>query len=107
MFILSENPRFTHAVKVMTPVDGGHKVEEFKATFLVVDVHSLGDTNSLDGQTELLQRVVVGLEDIVDDAKKPIPFSDEFRDRLIGIPYIRAGLVQTYLAAVIKSAVGN
>jgi hypothetical protein len=107
MFVLSENPRFTHAVKVMTPVDGGHKVEEFKATFTVIDVNDIGDTSSLPGQTELLRRVVVGLEDIVDDAKKPVPYSDEFRDRLIGIPYIRAGLVQTYLAAVIKSAVGN
>lgn len=107
MFILSANPKFTHDVKVMTPVDGGHKQEEFKATFAVIDVDDMGDVASLEGQKAFLRRVVVGLEGIVDEAKKEVPYSDEFRDRLIGIAYIRAALIQTYMAAVTKSAVGN
>lgn len=107
MFVVTDTPSFTHEVKVMTPVDGGHKVETFKATFNVIDVHELGDTGSLEGQRELLQRVVTGLSDLVDAEKNAIPYSDAFRDRLIGIPYIRAGLVQTYLSAITRSAVGN
>lgn len=107
MFILTEEPRFTHDVKVMTPIDGGHREDIFKATYRVIDVEEIGDTAGLAGQQALLRRVVVGIDDVVDANKKAVPYSDEFRDRLIAIPYIRAGLLQTYLAAITRSAVGN
>lgn len=107
MFVLTDQPRFTHDVEVNTPVDGGFKKETFKATYAVIDVEEIGDTHSLEGQKSLLQRVVVGLEDILDGNKKPVPYSDEFRDRLIGIPFIRKALLNTYLEAVINGPVGN
>lgn len=107
MFVLTDQPRFTHDVEVPTPVDGGFKTETFKATFNVIDVDDMTDVLSLDGQKALLQRVVVGLEDILDGNKKPVPYSDEFRDRLIGIPFIRKALINTYMTAVVNGPVGN
>lgn len=103
MLVLNNTHRFTHTVSVMLPIDGGYSEEEFKATFEVVGVDDLGDTSTLDGQVSLLRRVVVGLDDILDGQEKPVSYSEELRDRLIDIPYIRAGLLRSYLGAVTRN----
>jgi len=107
MFKVTEDRRFTHDVKVMVPTDGGHSEESFKAEFRVVDIDNLGDTASLEGQQETLRRVVVSMSELVDDEKNEMPYSDELRDRLIRVPYVRSALLQTYLRAITKTRAGN
>lgn len=107
MFTVTQDPQFTHDVKVQVPVDGGHKEETFKCRFRVIPVEELDDLLTVEGQKLALQRVIVSMSDLVDDQKEEVTYSDELRDQLIGVPYVRAGLLQTYRAAVVKARPGN
>lgn len=112
MFKLTTDPRFTHQVKVQVPVDGGFKEQSFKATFKVLPIDQLvteEDAAASDetAQALTLRKVVVGLDDLVDDANEPIPYSDEIRDQLIAVPYVRIALMQTYIRAITKVKAGN
>lgn len=107
MFKVVSEPTFTVPVTVCVPVDGGHKDQTLKVKFRVVDVDELGDATGLEGQQKLLRRVVTGLEDVVGDDEQPLAYSDELRDQLIAVPYVRAAMLQTYLAAIAKTKLGN
>lgn len=111
MFKVSADPRFTHEVKVMVPVDGGHTQQTFRATFRALPIDELtgdddpGDPNG--SNAALLKRVIVDLNDLLGDDDKPLTYSDELRDRLIGVPYVRVALMSTYIAAITKARAGN
>lgn len=110
MFVVTNEPKFTHDVKVMVPVDGGFKEQSFKATFRVLPMAELADDPMLDpgaNQAATLRKVIAHLSDLVDDNQQAIEYSDSLRDQLIGVSYVRIALMQTYLAAVTKSKVGN
>jgi len=107
MFKIEADPKFTHDVTVCVPVDGGHANQTFKVTFRVVDIDQLGDTSSLEAQQELLRKIVCGMDDMIDDADQPVPYSDALRDQLIAKPYVRAAMIQTYLSAITKTKLGN
>jgi hypothetical protein len=94
---------------VNVPVDGGHREEVFKATFRVLDTDEAGtfDIGTPKGTTAFLRRAVIGLEDLQDEQKRPIAYSDELRERLIRIPFVRQALLNTYLDAVTKAKAGN
>ena len=107
MFKITNEPRFTHPVRVVVPIDGGHEEQTFRVMFKVVPVEELGDTASLEGQQQLLKAIVCDFAELVGDDGEPLPFSDALRDRLIAVPYVRAAMIQTYLAAITKTRVGN
>tara|TARA_B100001179_G_C18397208_1_gene320075 strand:+ start:362 stop:685 length:324 start_codon:yes stop_codon:yes gene_type:complete len=107
MFTVTTDPQFTHVVSVQVPVDGGHKEETFKCRFRVIPVEELDDLLSVEGQKLALQRVIVSMSELVDEDKKDVPYSDELRDQLIAVPYVRAGLLRTYREAVVKARPGN
>lgn len=107
MFKVVSEPTFTIPVTVCVPVDGGHKDQDLKVKFRVVDVDELGEASGLEGQQKLLKRVVCGFEDVVDDNEQQLSYSDELRDQLIAVPYVRAAMLQTYLQAIGKTRVGN
>ena len=107
MFKVTEERTFTRSVPVMVPTDGGHTKETFQATFRVVDIEELNDTHTLEGQQAVLRRVIVELDELVDDAGQKMPYSDDLRDKLIRVPYVRSALLQTYMQAVTKARLGN
>ncbi|MFV0642917.1 MAG: hypothetical protein ACK5NN_00200 [Sphingomonadaceae bacterium] len=107
MFKISSDPKFTHDVKVMVPVDGGHSEQSFKVTYRVVDADEMMDTADLEGQTALLRRIVCHMDDLIGEDKQKVEYSDDLRDRLIRVPYIRSALLQSYLRAVTKAREGN
>ncbi|MEJ0012789.1 MAG: hypothetical protein WDM94_09225 [Bauldia sp.] len=109
MFTIAANPTFTHKVRVQVPVKGGWREEVFTATFRVVPTDELADVNLMDagGTTTFLQSAIVGLDELQDEAKQAIPYSEELRDRLITIPYVRQALVSTYFEGVSKAKTGN
>lgn len=107
MFKVISEPTFTIPVTVCVPVDGGHKDQDLKVKFRVVDIDELGEAAGLEGQQKLLKRVVCGFEDVIGDNDQELPYSDELRDQLIAVPYVRAAMLQTYLAAIGKTRVGN
>jgi hypothetical protein len=106
MFKIASDPKFTHTVTACVPVDGGHENMTFKATFRVVPLEQLGGTDN-ETQAESLKKVVVHLDDLVDENEQPQPYSDALRDKLIELPFMRYALMQTYIAAVTKTKAGN
>ena len=107
MFKVTTDPQFTHPVKVFVPVDGGHAEQSFKATFRVEGVEELDQVQDEGGQRAVLQRVIVGMSDLVGEDEQPLSYSDRLRDQLIGVPYVRIALFRTYLEAVTKAKAGN
>lgn len=107
MFKVSSDPKFTHPVTVCVPVDGGHKNMTFPVTFRVMPLDQLDDGQGAEGQAASLRKVITHMEDLVGDNDQPIPYSDEIRDQLIAVPYVRLALMKTYLEAVTKTKAGN
>lgn len=107
MFKVTSVPKFTHPVKVFVPSDGGHVEQTFKATFIVEDVEKLSEIQDEGGQKAVLQRVVCHMDDLEGDDGQPVPYSDQIRDQLIGLPFVRFALFLTYVEAVTKAKAGN
>jgi len=109
MFKVIADPTFTHTVKVMVPVDGGHKPETLKATYRVVDSDETSrfDLVSPEGTTDFLRAIIVRLDDLADENGILIDYSDEVRDAVLGKPYARIALAQGYFDAVSKARQGN
>ena len=109
MFIIDEEPKFTHTVKAQVPVDGGFKEQSFKATFRVLPPEEIDkfDLTSTEGSSDFLRRVIVGLDDVAGPDKKPISYSDELRDKVIALPYARAALATGYFKAIAGARTGN
>ena len=109
MFTITADPTFTHPVKAQVPVDGGHRVDEFKATFRVLPVEAMAafDLSTEPGTRDFLVRTIVYLEELVDDRAEAVPYSDAVRDQVIGLPYARIALVRAYVEGVTKGRTGN
>lgn len=100
MFTLQKEPRWTWPVKVKVPDDkGGLTEQQFRATFRLIEAwEERGRT--YDGTTTLLTEAVVELHDLVDEAGKALPHSPELLVALLRNPWIRSGLINSYVAAM-------
>ena len=108
MFDIDENPEFTHPVTVKTPVDGGYREDTFKARFKALDEEDLQNYgNTIEGHKEMLRAVVTDLFDIVGDDKKPIPFTADLLEKLIGKTNARLALIKAYSGALNGARLGN
>ncbi|MDE1917670.1 MAG: hypothetical protein KGJ57_18175 [Sphingomonadales bacterium] len=105
MFVVTHEPKFTHTVKVQVPTDKGHEVQSFKATFKVLPVIEEGDATR--SAKETLEAALCGVSDLVDDANQAVTYTDELRDQLIAIPYVRIALLDAYIKGVTKAPAGN
>lgn len=109
MFKVDANPKFTHDVDVKVPVDGGFETQSLKATFRVLDddVLKAADFDTFDGQKEFLRLALVQLDDLQDEAGKPLPYNDKLRDQILGLPYARTALLRGYTEGIVPGAMGN
>ncbi|MBL4751456.1 MAG: hypothetical protein JKX71_12900 [Amylibacter sp.] len=109
MFKVVNNPEFTHDVTVNVPVDGGHEEQTFKARFRVLAEKELIkiDHDNEHGTADLLKTLIVGMEDLIGEDEKPLPYNDALRDQMLAVGYVRVALIKTYREAVTKARVGN
>lgn len=109
MFRIVDRPEFTHEVPVQVPVDGGWKAETLKARFRILPEaeEDTGDLYSTEASKEYLRRILVRLDDLVDEAGKPVEYSDEMRERVLALPYARLALIRAYARAQVRAAEGN
>ena len=109
MLKISTEPTFTHPVTARVPVDGGFREDKFTATFRVLATDKMDEFNlvTTKGQREFLAAAIVRLDELEDDEKRSIPYSDEVRDQVIRIPYVRTALAKAYFDGVSGAALGN
>lgn len=102
MFKVRKNHSFTVPVEVLTPVDGGHEREEFKATFKLLDAEELKihDLLSMDGQKAFLAAAFEKGSDLTDEDGKPLPWSDAVRNAIIANIPARQGMIAAYTKAL-------
>ncbi len=110
MFKVNDRPKFTTEISVKVPDGEGHRTETFKATFAVLPEPELPDAHELgtqDGQRIFLQKVLVGLDDVVSDDDRPLEFTLEVRDAVIGRLDARSALIRGYFDKFTSLASGN
>jgi len=107
MFKVVSEPTFTHPVKVMVPVDGGHVEQTFKTKFRVLPLDDEDADANEQSERATLRRAIVSMSDLTGDDDQPVEYSDGLRDQLIAVPYVRIALMRAYISAVAKARVGN
>lgn len=109
MFVVTENPEFTHDVTVFQPVDDGHKELKLRTRFRVIPLDEVEefDLSNSQGMLDYLDRVVVRFENLADEEGNAIECDDAKRKQLFMVPYIRVPLVNAYTAAMSKARKGN
>lgn len=102
MFKLKTNVEFAWPVKVQVPTDGRHVEQPFTARFKQVDRSRFVDLNNGDAEeeTNLLREVLIGWDGIGDENGEPIPFSEQTRDQLLEIPYVRTAIVEAFFEGI-------
>ncbi len=98
-FTIRKEHTFRHKVTVRVPVDGGFSNETFTAVFKVLPkdkAEELLERVKDAPDVGLLREILVGFEDVMDEAGNAIEYSDETRDLLIGIPYVAIPLIKAY-----------
>lgn len=111
MFQIVQNPTFKHPVKVRVPVDGGFAEKTFKGEFRVLsdDQMAAHRLDTIEAMKAYIRDFLVGIEGVFDDQKppQPIPYTDSLREQLIGLPFVRRALIDTYVAALTGEKRGN
>lgn len=100
-YVLSKNPTFTVAVKIVEPgnaVDGQFEEHEFIAEFRRL---KRDETMTLLSRNlpvyEALSDVLVGWSGLKDERGSELPFTPEYRDALLQIPHAIVGLWDAFL----------
>lgn len=108
-FRIIDNPTFTHKVSIRVPVDGGFETQSVDCTYKVIPADQL-ETYDLamgKGTKDFLTDAIEKLGDVVGENGEPLTYNDALRDRLLTLPYVRAGLVQGYYEGVTAGRLGN
>lgn len=103
MFILKAAHEFEWPVIVQEPEDGKHQARQFFARFLVLpqdEIEGLIKDSPERVDVALLRRALIGWRGVQDATKEEVPFSDEAREQLIAIPYVRLATVLAYRDAI-------
>lgn len=101
MFKVRKNASFKWDVKVQVPVDGRHVEQRFTAQFKQVDRSRFTDLrDDPESEQALLRDVLLGWEGIADENGETIAFSDEARDALLEIPYVRLAVVEAFFEGI-------
>lgn len=106
-FRLAQKPTFKARVDVSTPnMKGGFDDSKFIAEFKRVETDELKELTKLT-PVELLQKVLVGFEDLLDENDGQVLYSEETRQALLAIPNAVIGLRDAFWSAINKAKEKN
>ena len=100
MFTVSRAPTFTHEVDITVPVDGGSERVKLKTRFRVKSLDELASLER-EGETQLFAAVVDRFEDLADDEGKPVDCTDKVKEQILGYAFVRTGIRQAFMAAML------
>ena len=97
MFKIIKNPTFTTTATILVPTDEGTVSQTLKVRFnLLPDDEG---PESEDKGIGFLRAAILRIDDVVDEDDDLIPYSDDLRDRLLGMSFVRFGLMRAYFDA--------
>ena len=103
---IQKRPKFRHKVTASVPINGGYRDEVFEVTYQLAS-NPDADMSSDPMRDDFIRDVVVEMHDLVDDAGKELPWSDEVRDSVITLPWARLAILKGYFTAVTGARTGN
>ena len=78
--------------------------QAFEGRFVVVSTHeatAMYDGRSIDdGDLGVLRQALIGWREMIDDNNATVPFSEEKRDQLLAVPFVRRAIADTYARAM-------
>jgi len=111
-FTIRTDYEFDWDATIEQPEEGRHVRRTIRVRFRVLpedEERQIVESGVPGVDRPLLQRVWVGWRegDVLDADGGPVAFSEEVRDRMLALPYVRLGLVAAYYDAVAGRAVKN
>lgn len=103
MFKLEPDATWTWPVVVRVPSEGGFLEKQFRAHFRLIEEERRRELDAMpqpEGTDQLLREAVVKVLDVTDQADELQPHSAELFQAMIKIPWIRIGLLNSYLRAL-------
>ncbi len=100
-----QSSEFTMPVSVSAPGGSGHDKQTFTARFVELtqaELDALLDAPRAD--IALVNRVLIGWDDVTDSAGKALAFNETNRDLLTARPRVRTAVVTAYIGAVLGEA---
>lgn len=106
-FKLNQSGKFTRAVTIEIAADNGKwDKSTLTATFEQPSTEELDDLKDLKPR-EVLERKLVGVADLLDDAGNALPFTPENKAALLSIPAAVAALSRAYWEGIVRSPAKN
>lgn len=96
MFKIIKNPTFTTTATIHVPTDEGVVQQTLKVRFNLLSDDEVPE--SQDKVIGFLRAAIVRIDDVVGEDDQPIPYDDALRDRLLGLPFVRLGLMAAYFS---------
>lgn len=107
MFKVIDEPQFVEDVRVDVPDGSGWRQEILRTRFRIPRVSDMDALEQAGGAIAVLERIVVNFEDLADEAGKPVDGAGEWRDKLLGYPFIRTALLKAFYVAQAGLRLGN
>ncbi len=107
MFRVIEDPQFVEEVPVQVPDGSGWREETLRTRFRALTVTEMDMLEADGGATAVLDRAVVGFEDLADAAGQPVDGSGEWRARLLEYAFVRTALIRVFYSAQAGLRAGN
>ncbi|SHL10148.1 hypothetical protein SAMN05216428_10176 [Nitrosospira sp. Nsp11] len=106
-FKITQKPTFTARVKVETPNNtGGFDRSEFMAEFHRAGMDEIEELKKLP-QREVLEKVLLGWSQLIDEDNQPVEFSEERRRALLNIPPALLALGAAFWESLFKAREKN
>ncbi|WP_305970449.1 MULTISPECIES: hypothetical protein [unclassified Mameliella] len=101
-FRIAEERVFTRTVQT---ADG----QDFRAEFVILPDDEMGEVSAegVEGEKAVMRKIVRRLDDIEGEDKKPILYSPELLERVIGFADLRIALLRAYNEGRIEARRGN
>lgn len=107
MFKVIDNPEFVEDVPVDVPDGTGWRKDLLRTRFRALTVSDVNALVEDGGVNALLDRAVVGFEDLADESGKPVPGDGEWREKLLEYAFVRVALIRRYHDAQAGVRLGN
>ncbi|ODM48394.1 hypothetical protein A9320_19275 [Ruegeria sp. PBVC088] len=101
-FRIAEERVFTRTVQT---ADG----QDFRAEFVILPDDEMGEVSAegVEGEKAVMRKIVRRLDDIEGEDKKPILYSPELLEQVIGFADLRIALLRAYNEGRIEARRGN